>query len=108
MALLAIQQVSITGTTPNYVAVSASDTVVPDSDVFLIVKNANASPDTATVVIPGSYYGQAIPDVAVSVPATTGERWIGPLNQALADPAPGLITITHSVTATVTCALGRV
>ena len=107
MALLTAQQVAITGTTPTYGAVSASDTVVPDERCFLIVRNANASPDTATVVIPGAYYGQNIPDVAVSVPATTGERWIGPLNQALADPVTGLITITHSVTATVTCALVR-
>ena len=108
MALLSIQQVAITGTTPTYGAVSASDTVVPDERCFLIVKNGNASPDTATVVVPGSVYGQARPDVAVSVPATTGERWIGPLSGDLADPTTGLITITHSVTATVTCALVRV
>lgn len=108
MALLSIQQVAITGTTPTYSAVSASDTVVPDERCFLIVKNGNAAADTATVVVPGTIYGQARPDVAVSVPATTGERWIGPLAGDLADPATGLITITHSVTATVTCALVRI
>lgn len=108
MALLTIQQVTITGTTPSYVAVSASDTLIPDERAFLIIKNANASADTATVVVPGNYLAQAIPDVAVSVPATTGERWIGPLTQALADPVTSLITITHSVTATVTCALVRI
>lgn len=108
MALLTTQQVSITGTSPTYGAVAATDTANPDDRTFLIIRNANASPDTATVVIPGAYYGQAVPDVAVTVPATTGERWIGPLNQALADPVTGLVTITHSVTATVTCALVRV
>lgn len=108
MALLNQQQVSITGTTPSYTAVSASDTVVPDERAFLIVKNGNASPDTATVVVPGARYGQNNPDVAVTVPATNGERWIGPMTPELADPVTGFITITHSVTATVTCAYVRV
>ena len=108
MALLSVQQVSITGTTPTYGAVASTDTVVPDDRAFLIVKNGNASPDSCVVVVPGTTYGQANPDVAVSVPATTGERWIGPMVPALADPTTGLITITHSVTATVTCALVRV
>jgi len=95
MALLAVQQVGITGTTPSYAAVSASDTIVPDDRAFLIVKNANAGADTCTVVVPGSTFGQANPDVAVNVPATTGERWIGPMVASLADPATGLITVTR-------------
>lgn len=108
MALLAIQQVGITGTTPSYGPVAASDTIVPDGRAFLIVKNGNASPDSCVVVTPGSTFGQANPDVTVSVPATTGERWIGPMVPELADPTTGLITVTHSVTTTVTCALVRV
>jgi hypothetical protein len=108
VALLTAQQTLITGTTPNYVAVSATDTINPDDSTFLIVRNANAAADTCTVVVPGTYVGQAIPDVAVSVPATTGERWIGPLAQYLADPVTGLVSVTHSVTASVTCALVRV
>lgn len=108
MALLSPQQVGITGTTPTYGAVAASDTVAPDDRAFLIVKNANAAADTCTVVIPGSVYGQARADVAVTVPANTGERWIGPFTADMADPATGLVTVTHSVTATVTCALVRV
>lgn len=108
MALLAPQQVGITGTAPVYGAVAASDTIVPDDRAFLIVKNGNAAADTVTVVIPGTAYGQARPDVAVNVPATNGERWIGPFSADMADPATGLVTVTHSVTPTVTCALVRV
>jgi hypothetical protein len=108
MALLSIQQVLITGTTPSYGAVAASDTLVPDSRGFLIVKNASGTSDNAVVVVPGSTYGQANPDVTVAVPITTGERWIGPLTPDLADPTTGLITITHSQTASVTCAYVRV
>lgn len=108
MALLTAQQVKITGSTPTYGAVAATDTLVPDDRTFLIVKNGNASADTCTVVVPGTAYGQARPDIAVNVPANTGERWIGPLVPDLADPATGLISVTHSVTTTVTCALVRV
>jgi hypothetical protein len=47
-------------------------------------------------VIPGNdQFGSAIPDPTVSVPITTGDRMI-PLIPAMADPATGLITVTHS------------
>lgn len=108
MALLSPQQVGITGTTPSYGAVAASDTIVPDDRTFLIVKNASGTIDNAVVVVPGAEYGQNRPDVTVAVPITTGERWIGPMVADLADPATGLITVTHSQTASVTCALVRV
>ena len=107
MALLTTQQVGITGTAPTFGAVAATDTIVPDDRAMLVVKNGNASADTVTVVIPGSEYGQARPDVTISVPAS-GERYIGPFVPDMADPTTGLVTINHSVTATVTCALVRI
>jgi hypothetical protein len=85
-----------------------SETYQIESRGFLIVKNASGTSDNAVVVVPGSTYGQANPDVTVAVPITTGERWIGPLTPDLADPTTGLITITHSQTASVTCAYVRV
>lgn len=109
MALLSIQQVSEPSLTPSYAAVSASDTVVPDSRIMLHVKNAGGSPDTVTVVVPGNGPGGvAIPDMTVSVPASTGDRMIPLVNPAYTDPTTGLITVTHSFTTSVTCALVRV
>lgn len=108
MALLTPQQVGITGLAPVYSAVAASDTIQPDDSVFLHVKNASGTIDNAVVVVPGSTFGQANPDVTVAVPITTGDRMIGPMVPALADPTTGLITVTHSQTASVTCALIRV
>lgn len=109
MALLTAQQVGITGTTLAYSAVTASDTFIPDSRVFLLVKNTSGSADTCTVVVPGATFGQNNPDVAVTVPATNGEVLIGPFgNTAYPDPATGLITVTHSQTTGVTSALVRV
>lgn len=108
MALLTMQTISPPSLTPSYGAVSASDTIANvDDRMFLHVKNAGGSSDTVTIVIPGNdQFGSAIPDPTVSVPATTGDRMI-PLIPAMADPATGLITVTHSFTTSVTCALVR-
>lgn len=104
MGTLIPQVPSIAGTTPTYAAVSASDTFTYLDRLFLIVKNGGGSADTVTVVVPGSSRGVANADPTVSVPAA-GERWIGPLDAGLVDPTNGLITIQHSSTASVTCAL---
>lgn len=108
MALVSPQPLAVTGTAATYAAVSASDTIAPDtSKRFLYhVKNAGGSPDTVTVVVPGTdEFGQAHPDIAVTVTNAT-EKFI-PLNlqPRLADPSTGLITITHSFTTSVTAAL---
>lgn len=100
MALIASQTPSITGLTPTYTLVSASDTVrfnTGSGKVFLICKNTSGSPNTVTVVVPGSTFGQPNPDVAVTVVATTGEKWIGPLDKRLA--VSGAVTVTNSAPA---------
>jgi hypothetical protein len=102
VALLTVQSIAGVSITPTYSAVSASDTVVPLEDMFYVVKNAGGSSDTVTIVIPGNdQFGSAIPDPSVSVPATTGERWLL-ITPQMADPATGLVTITHSFTTSVT------
>lgn len=109
MALLTVQQVSAQSTTPTYGAVSASDTIAnADDRMFLIVKNASGTADNVTIVIPGNdQFGSAITDPVITVPITTGERWI-PIRPAMADPTTSLVTVTHSQTTSVTCALVRV
>lgn len=108
MALLTPQTIVKTGLTPSYSAVSASDTVTADTDrLFLHVKNAGGSPDTVTLVDAGTTPGgSAATNPTVSVPATTGDRMIY-IPQSFVNPATGLVTITHSFTTSVTCALVR-
>lgn len=107
MTLLAAQTVKITGTTPTYSAVTSSDTVkYRGENQFLIVKNGSGGSVNVTVVVPGSKYGQANPDVVVAVPAS-GERWIGPFHNDMAD-ADNIITINYSATTTITHALVQV
>lgn len=106
MALLSTQQIAVTGTAPTYSAANASETVVPDDRTFYHVK-VGGTATTVTVVVPGSQYGQARPDVAVG-PLTSADRFIGPLVSDLADPTTGLITINLSQTTGVTGALLRI
>lgn len=111
MALLNPQVMSRTGLAPAYGAVAASDTITPvvGSLLFLHVKNGNAAADTVTLVDSGKTpAGSSATNPTVVVPATTGDRMIGPLLSTMADPVTGLITVQHSVTATVTCALVQV
>jgi phage tail sheath gpL-like len=105
MALLVPQQTTETGTTATYSAVNVSETVNPDDRVVLHVKNANASPTNVTVVVPGTTWGQANPDIVVAV-ANATEKFVKIPN--VPDPTTGLITVTYSVTTSVTAALVRV
>lgn len=107
MAQLSHQQIQVTGTEATYAAASGGgDTVEPGEDVFLHVKNGDASDKTVTVAVPGTEYGQNRPDIAVVV--TAGEqRFIGPLPRDLADSSDDLVHITYSATTSVTVAAMR-
>lgn len=108
MALLTPQTIVKTGLAPSYGAVTSSDTITADSDrLFLHVKNTGGGADTVTIddagFTPG---GSAAADPTVVVPATTGDRMIY-IPQSCVNPATGLVTVLHSATTGVTCALLR-
>jgi hypothetical protein len=109
MANLTTQTISRAGIGPTFAAAAGGgDTFTPDVDTFIEVKNAAGSPITVTVVTPRTdpESGQAIADVSVSVPATTGDRMIGPFPaHSFADPTDGLADITYSSATSVTVAV---
>lgn len=109
MALLAPQQITKAGLTPVYSAVSASDTISADSiGLFLHVKNTSGTADTVTLDDSGTTAGgSAATDPTVTVPITTGDKMIY-IPPQFVNPATGLVTVTHSQTTSVTCALFRV
>lgn len=109
MAFLNYQQIGISGTAVTYSAATATvgDAVTPDDRGFIHVKNASGASITATLVIPGTLYGQARPDVAVAVPAGS-DRFIGPMNADYADPADGQVDVICSAVTSVTVAAVRV
>lgn len=106
MAALATQQVTINGTQLTYTAAAGGgDTVTPSDRTFLSVNNAGGSPITVTVVTPGTFAGQPLADVPITV--TNGTRKeIGPLTYALAD-STGVVPITYSAVTSVTVAAAR-
>jgi hypothetical protein len=103
MTLLAVQNITRTGVTPAYTAVTGSDTFLPDANTFIHVKNAGGSPDSCVIaVLQGDPPGLVISDNTVSV-TNAQERMIGPLPaNFFADPTTGLATVTHSFTTSVT------
>lgn len=99
MALLNPQQVGIPGgAVPAFGTTTATDTVVPDDRAFLEFRNTSGSVNNVVVIVPGTEYGQARPDISFAVAATTGTYRFGPLVQDLADPNTGLISFTNSNT----------
>jgi len=104
MALVIPQAATIIGAALVYATPTTSETIVPmNGAVYHIIIGATST--TVTVIVPGSQYGQARPDVVVASAATNTTRQIGGLVTDLADPTTGLITITFSQTTNVTAAL---
>ncbi len=110
MALLVPQQIAYAGALPTLSAATTSDTVQADDRVFLWYKNTDASTEVITVVTPSTLdrFGQVLPDITVTIAATTGEEMIGPMVAELANPATGLITITMASATGITVAAVRV
>lgn len=103
MPTLATEQISPAGVAATYTVAAASQKVVPGPTTFLIVKNTTGSPvtitldDTGTPIPVGS--SGVNPDAVVSIPATTGEKVIGPLLPSrFANPADGLCALTWQTT----------
>lgn len=87
-------------------AVSASDTVNTSQlgtlGGHLLVFNAGGSPDTVAITDSGlTPAGQAGVSTGGSVTNATNEAFY--ISPKQADPATGLVTITHSFTTSVTC-----
>lgn len=106
MALLAQQVVALSGLTPTYSAAAASTTVTCGERSFLHVKNTAGSSMTVTITSTARVRGQLAADVVVTVPATTGDKLIGPITADLfASAADGVsASITYSSTTSVTVA----
>jgi hypothetical protein len=109
MATLTTQTITRSGTTPTYAAATGGgDAMACGTDMFLHVKNASGGAITVTIAIPAGATGYpqaAYTNTVVSVPATTGDKMIGPIVAPLyADPTTGLATITYSGVTSLTVA----
>ncbi len=109
MAAVTIQTIGVAGITPSYQAASASDVVAGatgEERIFIHAKNSNAATATVTIVpvapttakVPGAGV-LSLPSIAVTIPATTGDKMIGPIPAAYID-ATGGITLANTGTIT--------
>lgn len=65
-----------------------------DGKVFLHFKKTGAGACVVTIVTPGTSQGLAISDQTVSIPATTGDKFIGPLPPSLFNDASSDVSFT--------------
>lgn len=108
MALLSYQQAAAVGADIALAAAAGGgDTVAPRADGIVLVRNGSGAEITVTVVVPGSQYGKARPDITKAVAAGAFAAF-GPFPTDLADPTDQLVDITYSAVTTVTVAAIRI
>lgn len=102
MAMSAVQGITAAGVSAALATPLSTETVPPVDDLILHVKNASGSPITVTLTDPGfTQAGSAATNATVSIPATTGEKFIA-ISTYLMNPSTGLISVTFSSTTSVT------
>lgn len=105
MGALALTLPSRSGTVTSGAAVASTDTIARNllgtRGVHLEITNGNASPDAMTISDASTTASSAA--AAANAPSVTnGTAKVFKVHPSQADPISGLVTITHSVTATVT------
>jgi hypothetical protein len=107
MAVIAPQQLVVTGLNPTMGAADNADEFTPGDDVILYINNGSGASITCTVVTPGTVQGQAVGDVPIVVPA--GERrFAGPFSKKDFGAADGKCDLDWSATTTVTRAILKI
>ena len=111
MATPTIQEITTAsnGLTPSYAAASATETylIANNGAVFLHVKKTDVATCTVTVVTPNTVAGLAVADYTAVVPASTGDKMIGPFSPNIYNDAAGNIAVTFSEVAGLTFAVLR-
>jgi hypothetical protein len=101
---LAYQSIGYAGAAITFETPGAlGDTVQPNAQGFLWVKNGGGVSTTVAIVVPGTTQGQANPDVSISISAGA-ERMIGPLVDQLYDSSVGGILTSCTPQASVSVA----
>lgn len=107
MATFTPQMTSVLGTVVTMNTCNGGGDSFPVTGVVgLIVRNADASSHTVTVVRPGTTYGTADPDITVTV-AAGATAFIGPIPAEFADPSDGLVDVTYSAVTSQTMGVVR-
>ena len=96
MATLTVADINHTGLTPAFVSVAAGgDQFANDGHIFLYVKNTNAASRDVTVDSQSLCNQGVDHNIVVTVPATTGEKLIGPFPPGRFNDANANVQITY-------------
>lgn len=103
---LTVQNISLSGLAPSYAAADATNgnNFANDGSVFLHVKNTGAGACTVTIQTPGKVAGVDIAEVTLSVPATSGDKMIGPFDPTVFNQSDGTVNVDWSTGTGVTAA----
>lgn len=108
MPTLTLQVITLTGITPALVAADVGgDEFVNSGSEFIHIKNGDASPITVTVNSQALCNQGVDHDVEVVIPASTGEKFIGPFPKDRFNDADGKVQITYSAVTSVTIGIVR-
>lgn len=94
---LSVNTIAVAGITPSYTAGNSTDhhQFLNDGNTFLHVKNTG-SQITVTIDTPATISGMAIADAAVVIPATTGDKMIGPFDPSIFNQTGGYVYVDLS------------
>jgi hypothetical protein len=111
MAVVTVQDItrSSNGLTPAYAAGSTTETyLIPNNgDVFVHLKKSDAADCVVTIATPNTVQGLAIADYTATVPASTGDKMIGPFDPRDFNTAQGQLSMTLSEVAGLTFGVFR-
>lgn len=97
MATLAVQPIDRDGEHADYVAAAAGgDQFVNDGRTVIHVKNTNAATRTVTVNSQRLCDQGFDHDIALVVPATTGDEFLGPFPTERFNDVNGMVQLTYS------------
>jgi len=109
MAVLTVQEVSRAGITPSYVAVAGGGDSFPnDGRTIVQFKNTNAAARNVTTVTQLTVDGKAVADDVINVPATTGDKIIGPFPPSIYNDVNGRVQLTYDASTNLTVGVFRV
>lgn len=107
---LTVQEITRAGidlTDTGSLSISDSYEFENDGRTFLHVKKSGATDCTVTVATAAEVDGKAVADLTVTVPATTGDKMIGPFPRDVYNDSDGKVSVTFSNITGLTVAAAR-
>jgi hypothetical protein len=94
------------GVTPTYnVTAAGGDKFSPGPRVFVHAKNTNASPRVITFATAGKLAEFDVADMTATIPATTGDKILGPFPADIFAGTDGLVAMTYDAETDLTIAV---